>query len=249
MACPSTFGRGKKIPQAGRLGWRVAPVLFLVFVLSACETAQLAQITELKRVDDRARILLMPPDVELSSLTAGGLLEPNAEWSKAANGFIVPAIREEMQVAKVNVVEYAQPSQEAVDKDEHQITKLHNVIGFSIMRQQFAPALKMPTKEGKFDWSLGPKVQLLRKRFDADYALFVFVRDSYATSGRAAVMILGALLGVGVPGGAQVGFTSLVDLKTGNVVWFNPLARPTGDLRTAEPARETVKSLLANFPK
>ncbi len=51
-----------------------------------------------------------------------------------------------------------------------------------------------------------------------------------------------------MPGGQQVGFASLVDLETGDIVWFNRLVSGVGDLRTAEPARAAVDDLLADFP-
>ena len=46
--------------------------------------------------------------------------------------------------------------------------------------------LKLPNKDGKFDWTLGEGVKALREDADADYALFVFLRDSYASAGRKA---------------------------------------------------------------
>jgi hypothetical protein len=61
-------------------------------------------------------------------------------------------------------------------------------------------------------------------------------------------MIGMALLGIGMPGGIQVGYASLVDLETGQVVWFNRLARGTGDLREPDSAAETVEALLTDFP-
>jgi hypothetical protein len=54
---------------------------------------------------------------------------------------------------------------------------------------------------------------------------------------------------VAVQGGSQVGFVSLVDLETGNIVWFNRLARRSGDLRTAESAREVAQTLLEGLPR
>jgi hypothetical protein len=45
-------------------------------------------------------------------------------------------------------------------------------------------------------------------------------------------------------GGMQFAFASLVDLKTGQVVWFNTLAATTGDIRTPEGAQKMVDSLL-----
>lgn len=62
-------------------------------------------------------------------------------------------------------------------------------------------------------------------------------------------MVALALLGVGVAGGFQIGYASLVDLSNGRVLWFNQLMRGTGDLREAEPASETVRALLNNFPE
>jgi hypothetical protein len=78
--------------------------------------------------------------------------------------------------------------------------------------------------------------------------LFTWVRDSYASAERVAMMVGLALLGVGVGGGAQVGYASLVDLESGQVLWFNQLRRASGDLREAAKATESVEALLTGFP-
>ena len=44
-------------------------------------------------------------------------------------------------------------------------------------------------------------------------------------------------------------YASLVNLKDGQVVWFNAMNRPNGDLREAHAAEETVQALLRNFPR
>ena len=82
----------------------------------------------------------------------------------------------------------------------------------------------------------------------ARYALFVFLRDSYATDGRKAMMALGLLLGVGISLGQQIGFASLVDLNDGRVVWFNLLNAQSGDLRDAASASKSVAKLLDGVP-
>ena len=58
--------------------------------------------------------------------------------------------------------------------------------------------------------------------------------------------VLGCVVGVCVMpnGGIQQAFVSLVDLKTGNVVWFNYLVSPVGDIRTPEGAAKMVDKLL-----
>jgi hypothetical protein len=46
----------------------------------------------------------------------------------------------------------------------------------------------------------------------------------------------------------QTGYASLVDLRSGQVMWFNRLLRGNGDLRELEPAMETLNALLTDFP-
>ena len=117
------------------------------------------------------------------------------------------------------------------------------------MSHQLIPAQSLPNKGSKFDWTLGDSVRELGREYDANYALFIHIRDSYTGGGRVAVIIAAALLGVAVQGGLQTGFATLVDLRTSEIVWFNVLYRDHGDLREAGPADETIKSLLTSFPK
>ena len=75
------------------------------------------------------------------------------------------------------------------------------------------------------------------------------IRDSYTSSGRAALRIVGALLlGCDIGGGVQVGVATLVDRRTGQVVWYNLLAKQSGDLRDQEGAATTVRQMLSKLP-
>ena len=129
-----------------------------------------------------------------------------------------------------------------------QLNALHGAVAEAVFLHHMLGIAKLPTKDGLLNWTLGDAVQPLRDKTGADYALFFWVRDSYASAERKAAMIALALLGVGVSGGMQIGYASLVDLKDGRVVWFNNLARMSGDLREAKAAEETVEALLRNFP-
>jgi hypothetical protein len=219
--------------------------------LGGCATQSHQQITALKRTEvQQPRILLMPLNVELSEMTAAGGLEPKADWTSAANTHIVAALRAENAKRSVQMMEFAEDKAPADRRDDLlQLNKLHGVVGQSIMLHQYVDQFALPTKQGKFEWSLGPSTRTLKDVYGADYALFVFVRDSYSSAGRAAMIFVGAILGIAVPGGAQVGFASLVDLESGNVVWFNRLARAAGDLRTDQAANETVQLLIAGLPQ
>ena len=226
-------------------------VALCAMTLAGCATQTHQQITQLNRVEAKQpRILLMPINVELSEMAASGMLEPKADWTDAANKFMIAALRDENAKRNVHMTEFDE-EKAPVDKrdDIQQLNKLHGVVGQSIMIHQYIQQLALPTKEGKFDWSLGPNARALKELYGADYALFVYVRDSYTTAGRAAMIVLAAVFRVHLQGGTQVGFASLVDLDTGNVVWFNRLARPSGDLRTEVAAQETVQTLIAGLPQ
>lgn len=192
------------------------------------------------------KVLLMPVDVELFSVSAGGIDEPRADWTAKAQTHLMSAIQQHKQAARVGVVELTP----ARADDFAEQVGLHAAVAQAIALHQFGdPMWALPTKAGALDWSFGDALRPLREASGARYALFIWIRDSYASPERVAMMIaLGALTGIVISGGAQIGYASLVDLETGQVLWFNRLARAYGDLREAQPARESVDALLEGFP-
>lgn len=227
----------------------VAALIFIV-TLAGCVTAPQRTVSDLRRTELPPRLVVMPLDVELSLLSAGGVSEPNAEWTEAAHRNIAIALADEAKSRTISITSYQPGRGNPADQEtSEELMRLHRAVGGSIMLHDYVPNFALPSKQGKRDWSLGDQAGVIARSQDADYALFIFVRDSYASAGRVVVMVAGALLGVGVPGGAQVGFASIVDLRSGDIIWFNRLARPMGDLRTPEAARETVKALLAEAPR
>jgi hypothetical protein len=223
----------------------------LLLALAACNTRTHQITTTLNRDDGKPpQVVLMPFDMELSVLSAGGLAEPRADWTESAKQYLLEAIRSEKAAKNINMVVFQDDTAGAAHQDVvNQLMKLHGVVGNSILLHQYQPQGSLPSKNGAFEWSIGPSAKTLKQIYKADYALFVWVRDSYSSGGRAALIVVAALAGVAVPGGQQVGFASLVELETGNVVWFNLLARGHGDLRSAEGAVNTAQNLLAQLPK
>ncbi|WP_325400075.1 hypothetical protein [Undibacterium sp.] len=192
-----------------------------------------------------AKVVIMPTDIELFSLTAGGVQEPKADWTEAASRYFRAAL-----IAREKALGLTATELNKDDADElSDVNFLHAAVAQSIALHHFGPSnLRLPTKDGKLDWSLGESVASIKQKTGADYAVFSWVRDSYTSSERAVAMFALALVGVGVHGGSQVGYASLVDLNSGRILWFNKLARASGDLREPEKAKETVKALLEKFP-
>jgi hypothetical protein len=222
---------------------RTVLALVLLTVVSACSTKS-HQKAGLQSIAENNRVVVMPVDVEVSELTVAGLPEPNAAWTRKARSNVDVAISQVLADHNEVRVRFDPLSEE--DPKVVQAIRLHEAVGTAIRMHKYLQGgvLDLPTKKDRFDWTLAEAVEPIRQQYDADYALFIFLRDSFSSTGRAALMVTMALLGVGIPGGSQVGFASLVDLQSGDVIWFNLLARGTGDIRDPERALEAVRLLL-----
>lgn len=190
-------------------------------------------------------ILLMPPDIRYYLVTAGGVREPQAEWTEAARNNFSAAVQGHAEKAGTDLKVLSDID---MTPAEIRYRKLHEAVGYSVLLHHFGSA-KLPTKNGSFDWSLGPGVEELAAEHDADYALFAFYRDEQATGGRIALAILtAAATGVATPAGAEYGFASLVDLKSGDIVWFNTVGAGSGELREIGGAQAAVAVLFRDMP-
>lgn len=195
-------------------------------------------------------VVIIDPDIELSEMLAGGVQEPRKEWSIAARRLYPAAVHATLSAAGTRQApDYDVPDDLPADSRMGQILRLNQAVSVSIVAYT-SPGNQLATKPGKrLDWTLGPGVEALRKATGADYALFTYMRDSYTSSGRKALRVAALLLlGGDIGGGRQVGVTTLVDLRTGQVVWFNFLSNQTGDLRDAQGASATAQRMLKGLP-
>jgi hypothetical protein len=193
-----------------------------------------------------ARIALMPADIELYSISAGGVPEPKADWTEAAQKNFKQALMNRKNSLGVTLIDVP----EAAFDELTEFNAVHTAVARAIVLHHLGPA-HLPTKEGRMEWSLGEAAQIARKATGADYALYTWIRDGYASAERQATMAAIAIISLGraMPGGGQqIAYASLVDLNSGRILWFNRIQRGTGDLREAEKAEETLDALIAKFP-
>jgi hypothetical protein len=141
-----------------------------------------------------------------------------------------------------------------------ELDRLHYAVASSIALHRYSGDY-LPTKRNKgLDWTLGEDAVALGQKTGYDYALFLYAEDSFASTGRVALQVLGVagcFVGFCAPnvgGGGQFGYASLVDLHTGEVVWFNVSQASSqiagikfGDIRTPEGAAQMVDRLLARM--
>jgi hypothetical protein len=202
------------------------------------------QVDRLTTVEEHPRILLMPPDIRYYLLTAGGVPEPNAEWTEAAQTNFTEAVTDYAASigSDLKLADKTNLSQAEIDYEE-----LHSAVGFTILSNYFGSA-PLPSKNGQFDWSLGPGISAIGEDHDADYALYVYYRDYQASGGRIAFAVLAAAAGAATSVGSESGFASLIDLRTGDVVWFNVVSSGSGELRKKEGAAAAVRTLFKDIP-
>jgi len=239
-------------------------ILACLLVLAQPATAYTAPKTATdaqgQNVVIKGSVVIIEPDIELSLVTAGGLHEPRKEWSDAARRLYPQAVRSLLSnKGAESKADYDIPDDLDPASRQGQIIRLNQAVALSIAQYSMAGSVLATKKDpttGKpmMDWTLGAGVSELREATGADYALFTYVRDSYSSGGRTALrvfaMLAGAAMGsyLDIGGGAQVGVATLVDLKTGQVVWFNLMANQSGDLRDEKGTRSTVNQLLSDFP-
>ena len=228
---------------------RAACLVLAAWFLGGCVATQnVQQIDRLESVKENPRVLLMPPDIRYYLITAGGIPEAHAEWTEAARQNFSVAVQD---YAKSIGTDLVIMDDSDMSPAEVSYSELHNAVGLTVLTNHFG-YLKLPTKkngtEQTFDWSLGPGVAEFADEYDADYGLFVFYRDEQASGGRVAFAVLAAAAGAAVSTGGEYGFASLVDLRSGDVVWFNVVGAGSGELRDPAGAHAAVDTLFKDIP-
>lgn len=225
-------------------------------------------------VDKPVTIVLIRPDVNVGELQGGGLPQPNADWTNEARAQIEKALKTELARRNIQFASMEERVAAAATADPitspaagqpvaalpadtvDQYRGLHAAVIDSILAHQYGTpgrGGKLPTKTNNFAYTMGPGTAALGRIAGANYGLFVMTNDQFASDSRKAMQVagaLGCLVGfcVLVSGGIHVSYVSLVELDTGNVVWFNLLRGSKGDVRNEDGAGDMVKAILSRMP-
>ncbi len=238
---------------------RVVLALMASVTLAGCVQQRQYADVEFNPPEGEYKLLVMRPDVSVGSVTTGGMVEPRADWTEQARANFLTALKAQQAVRGGNAfIMERRDSLAGVDPETiAELDRLHYAVASSIALHRYSGDY-LPTKRNKgLDWTLGEDAVALGQKTGYDYALFLYAEDSFATTGRVALQVLGVagcFVGFCAPtvgGAGQFGYASLVDLHTGEVVWFNVSQASSqiagikfGDIRTPEGAAEMVDRLL-----
>jgi hypothetical protein len=195
----------------------------------------------------QVRVVLFRPDVSVGEQSTGGLDQPNAGWTEQAREQLTAALGKAQ--AERNIELKLMPELAGDDaKLMSDYRKLFKIVADSVIKHRLFPLDPLPTKEEKFDWTLGEGASKLGTLGGGDYGLFFYTLDSYESGSRKMARLLAAQMGAEEPTEVNMGYAGLVDLKTGDLVWINVDVKMAGDVRTREGAALRITELLDGFP-
>lgn len=240
----------------------LAAVLAASVALCGCvQTRQYADL-QFTLPSGNYKLLVLRPDVTVGSLTTGGMVEPRADWTDQARASIIQALKSQQasRGGNVTIIEHRNQLAGVGEQELADVERLNFAVDQSIVLHKYLGD-SLPTKRGRgLDWTLGADAVKLGQKTGYDYALFLHAEDEIASGGRIALGVLGlagCFIGFCAPnvgGQQQLDYASLVDLKTGEVVWFNVVSAGSeipgikfGDLRSPEGAAQMVERLLGRM--
>jgi hypothetical protein len=199
-------------------------------------------------------VLVLRPTVRVGAQSTGGMFEPNGDWTEQSRKNIDAALAKAQSKLGNKVI----VAPEAYAEDARLVEEyaaLFAAVSRSVITYQFFAGNRLPTKKldnkaDVFDWSLGSGVAKLPGAQGADYALFLYNRDAYGSTGRKILQIAALLtpVPIALKSGEHAGYAGLVDLRTGDILWLNADGAMGGDVRTPEGAEKRIAQLLEDFP-
>ncbi|WP_297802482.1 hypothetical protein [uncultured Brevundimonas sp.] len=218
-------------------------------LMAACTQTAVRKAEVVRAPETGSTVLIVEPRIQLGMLTAGGVTEPREEWSQEARAHI---LREVQSALAADSHKYVVGSvDDLMDGRIGQVVRVNEAVIAAIIAHEYNgyAGAKLATKKDDFVWTIGDGAELLSEHFGADYALFISGEGTYASGGRVAAFVVASAFGVGMQLGQQQIMASLVDLKTGQVMWVNyAVAGPHADMRDQNGARSLVGSLLKDAP-
>lgn len=194
------------------------------------------------------KVVLLPPQIFVFELSAGGVPTRMADWEAAARDNLVSAATRMASASHLFELIRA-PQLQPADADllEAHIG-LYDRVAQSVFVYGRGDQSAWAHKKNEFDYTVGPGLAFLRDQTGADAALIVLGSDFISSGGRKAAFIAGLALGIVMPLGQSFMTAGLVDLKTGNVQWMSFDASSSMDSRNAGDVDGLMRTLYQTYP-
>jgi len=229
----------------------------LVLLLAACATGSSAVHKTVSATPDKPmprKVLLLPVEINVHEISAGGVVEKVNAWSETASSHANAFLRDLARgKGAFDLIEG--PALEPAQKARlDQYIALYEVVAGSAFIAQHSPFEVWQQRAREFDYTLGPGLGPLADATGTDAAMVVIGSDYISSAGRRAAMVMGMILGavsgvVVVPqGGISFVSVGVVDLHTGDLLWFGTEQGQATDLRNEADVRRMLEGLFRTYP-
>lgn len=229
----------------------VSAVLIAASVMASPALAAMSAINSalLQNLDARPKkIVLLPPQVFVFELSAGGVPTRMADWEAAARDNLSAAATRVAQESGLFELLPAPPLAPAdLDRLDAHIG-LYDRVAQSVFVYGRGEQSAWAHKKNEFDYTVGPGLAFLREQTGADAALIVLGADFISSGGRKAAFIAGLALGIIMPLGQSFMTAGIVDLKTGDVQWMSFDASSHMDSRNPADVDGLMRTLYQTWP-
>jgi hypothetical protein len=243
----------------------LSTVIIAAYLLSGCVTAVSSRANPRFREQSHRihSVALLPTEVKVYQIDAGGVREEIAEWSTQARKNVITALENVIRTKTEFSLKTTDEESLAERKLLLEETRsLYAAVSMMVLLHTYpnpnVPGHIFEEKLKNFDYSLGSEVGDLVS--DSEALLFLDAEDHVWTAGRQALQALGVILGIGagvatgvviIPqmGGGTVVKAALVDSHTGDILWANIVGSGAGaDLRDSVGASNMISELFKDFP-
>lgn len=195
------------------------------------------------------KLVILPVNIDVKEVTAGGVKEIVPKWSKKAAKNITKSlsvlIKKNKRLRQVKLPRLSKKTNRILD--EHMA--LYKLV------VNTASKISWEHKARRFDYGIGPGLKALRRKTGADAAVMVYGRDHVSSSGRIAKSVLGNIpvinwfTGAAPRLGDSFVHVGIVDLRTGDLLWMNSEYRDdTSNLTDYGDANSFIQNIFEWYP-
>jgi hypothetical protein len=231
-------------------------LLIIALVLTGCAAGPSAKVHYTIKQDPGSRplqqVVLLPVDVDVYEMSAGGVKEEVPEWSSTAETNIRNALLISKDAGGKCCVT-RQIDSSSLTPDEQDTLEEHLALFNKVTANALWVALPVNTawhfKAEHFDYTLGDGLSFLKTKYGVDAGLIIVGEDVVSTAGRKTTALVGAVFGIVVPLGHSFLIGGLVDFSTGDLLWMNHGVSAGGtDLRDPDSCLELARGLMKDYP-
>ena len=216
-------------------------LILAIFLIQGCgTTSYVYQSGSALPVPISKTVLILPPDVVISTRNAGGQLEPREEWSIEVQSALTSSIESYLYEKGVRFVPY----QNEEILDDH----------VNALRQSaiLMDAIESGARSDRV-YSLSEDSISKFNSYNSNYLLITELKAERASAGRQMVSLLSAVGGIYTTTNTSTFRVGLFDLRDGQLRWFNldPEAyTDIGNIIDADEEKwlEVTEHLMKEFP-